>query len=164
MSEPFIGEVRAFGFPFAPRGWALCNGQTLAIGQNQALFAVLGTTYGGDGITTFKLPNLQGATPLHQGQGIALGQAAGTASVTLNARQIPHGHLAMAGASADQSFPAGNFPGNAQGQSQYGNKPNTTLNAATVSPAGGGQPHNNVQPSIVINYAIALVGIFPSRN
>jgi microcystin-dependent protein len=164
MAAPFIGEIRAFAFGFPPRGWELCNGQVLQIRQNPALFSILGTTYGGNGIDTFQLPNLQGSVPLHAGQGIVQGHVGGSAGVTLNVNQIPHSHPALAGDSADQPTLAGNLPGSITGQSQYGTGINTNLNAATVSPTGGGGPHNNMQPSLVINFAIALTGIFPSRS
>jgi len=163
MSEPFVGEVRAVGFAFAPRGWALCNGQLMPIGQNQALFSILGTTYGGDGVQTFALPNLQARSPLHAGQKIALGQIAGVPSVTLQTSQIPHGHMAFGTDAANQPLPAGNLPGTAS-QTQYGTAIDTKENAGCVGPAGGGNPHNNIQPSLVVNFVIALVGIFPSRS
>jgi microcystin-dependent protein len=165
MAQPFLGEIRALGFNYPPKGWAFCNGQTLAISQNQALFSILGTTYGGDGAVTFKLPNLQGAVPVHTGQGIALGQVGGSAGVTLNINQTPHSHPAGAvNATANQPLPVGNLPGNANAQSQYGTGINTSLNSAVITPTGGGTAHNNMQPSLVVNFAIALQGIFPSRN
>jgi microcystin-dependent protein len=164
-TEPFLGEIRAFGFNFAPRGWAQCNGQLLPINQNQALFSILGTTYGGNGQTTFALPNLPGRVPVHAGNGIQLGQAGGAQSVTLQNNQIGHGHAVSASATANAFAAAGNFPASAAGGgSLYGTSADTAMNAAVVSPAGGSQPHDNMQPYTVVNYCIALAGIFPSRS
>jgi len=165
MSEPFLGEIRVVGFNFAPRGWALCNGQLLPINQNTALFSILGTTYGGNGTTTFALPNLQGRVPLHFGNGFVQGQSGGEEGHVLIPAEIPgHSHSAMANASsADAAAPGGNFWGNSQ-QSNYAAIANTTMAAGTVSPAGGGQAHQNLKPFLVLNFVIALVGIFPSRN
>jgi len=163
-TEPFLGEIRAVAFNFAPRGWALCNGQLLAIQTNAALFSILGTTYGGDGRTTFALPNLQGATPVHpNGNTVQLGAAGGSTTVTLTAAQCGHSHpVAAVSAAANQSVPTGHLPA-ATGQ-VYGVTQTTSLNQACLTPAGGGQPHNNLQPYTVVNYVIALQGIFPSRN
>jgi len=163
--EPFLGEVRAVSFGFAPKGWALCNGQLLQINRNQALFSILGTTYGGDGITTFALPNLQAKVPLHVGGGISLGQSAGEQAVTLNTTQIGHSHAIAANATANSFTAAGNFPASAPtGQNLYGPTADTTMNGQIISAAGGSQPHNNMQPYLVINYVIALQGIFPTRS
>jgi microcystin-dependent protein len=171
MSEQYLGEIRAVSFNFAPKGWALCNGQTMPINQYAALFSLLGTTYGGNGTTTFNLPNLQGRTPVHFGSGasgnqVSLGQVGGAESVTLNGNQSPHTHLVAAQSSGGNSnTPSGNLPGASTSPVQaYGATPNTPMNAAMVGPAGGSQPHNNIQPSLVVNYIIALTGIFPSRN
>ena len=163
MSEPFIGEVKIVSFNFPPRGWQFCNGQLLSISQNQALFAILGTTYGGDGISTFALPNLQGAAPLHTGNGVPLGQRSGAAGVSLQTNQIGHGHSVKAAATATTNTAAGSFPAGAP-SNIYGKSSDTAMNAGTIAPAGGGQPHNNMQPYLVMNFVIALVGIFPSRN
>lgn len=163
MSTPFIGEIRAVAFNFPPRGWAFCNGQLLAISQNQALFSILGTTYGGNGITTFALPNLQGRVPAHTGSSITLGEAAGLATVTLTSNEISHSHRVVASAGANANTAAGNFPG-ASSSALYGASPDTTMNAATVSSSGSSQPHDNMQPYLVVNYIIALNGLFPSRN
>ena len=163
MSEPYLGEIKIVSFSFPPKGWAFCNGQLLPINQNQALFSILGTTYGGDGITTFALPNLQGSAPLHLSGNIPLGQKGGAATVTLQGNQIGHGHAVKAAASAGTNTAGGNFPAGAYGN-VYGNSANTAMNAGTISPAGGSQPHNNMQPYLVMNFVIALVGIFPSRN
>lgn len=163
MSEPFIGEVRATGFSIAPRGWALCNGQTLSIAQNQALFSILGTTYGGDGIVTFALPNLQGRVPVGVGNGVTLGESAGSATVTLLTSQIPaHTHAIQASAAAGAEDPTNQGPAGAKA---YG--PATSLVAmagAAIANAGGSQPHENMQPYLTINYIIALTGIYPSRS
>lgn len=163
-TQPYIGEIRAVAFNFAPKGWAFCNGQILPINQNQALFSILGTTYGGNGTTTFALPNLQGRVPLHTSGGIPLGSAAGAQTVTLNLNQIGHSHLVSASASANASVAAGNFPGASPDASGVYGTPADTQMANVVSLAGGGQPHNNLQPYLVVNYVIALVGLFPSRS
>lgn len=169
MSEPFLGEIRMFGFNFAPRGWAFCNGQLLAIAQNTALFSLLGTTYGGNGQTTFALPNLQGRVPLHFGQGAglssySLGQSAGTETVTLTQSQMPaHGHVVTANnGDATASRPANRFPAGGGAYADSGD--GTTMNPTVVATTGGSQPHNNIQPYLALNFCIALVGIFPSRN
>jgi len=169
MSEPFYGEMRIVGFNFAPRGWAFCNGQTLSITQNTALFSLLGTTYGGNGQTTFNLPNLQGATPVHFGGGLNLGQVGGEASHTLITSEIPaHTHAANGNSgAANATTPVGNVwapvPASAS-INAYNTASNGTMNAAAIGSAGGSQPHNNLQPYLVLNIIIALTGIFPSRN
>jgi microcystin-dependent protein len=179
MASPFVAEIRPFCFNFAPKGWALCNGQLFPISQNTALFSLLGWTYGGDGQTTFALPNLQGRVPMHAGQGPGLslrnlGEAGGTETVTL-AQMPAHSHSFSGTSGAADSRNPG--PGsayarstNAQGATggnyyALGTSPGTgPLNAATVAPSGGGQPHNNMQPYLTINWCIALQGIFPPRN
>jgi microcystin-dependent protein len=171
MAEPFLGEIRIFGFNFAPTGWALCNGQTMSIAQNTALFALLGTTYGGDGIETFALPNLQSRVAIHMGQGTGLspydiGEEGGSESVVLNALEMPeHTHAVGAnGAAGTSDRPAGNVPARTKA-SAYGSAPDgTTMNASMIGNAGGNQPHENRQPFLVVNFCIALQGIFPSRN
>ena len=162
MSEPFLAEIRVFGFNFAPKGWALANGQLLPINQNQALFSLLGTTYGGNGIQTFALPNLQGTTPIHAGNSFILGQVGGESNISLNVNQMPgHTHVVTAStAAADQSTPVNNLW--AQGNNAYASASNGSMNA--IATVGGGQPHINTPPYLVLNFAIALVGIFPSRN
>ena len=164
MSEPFLGEIRMFSFNFPPKGWALCNGQILSISQNQALFAILGTTYGGNGQTTFALPNLQGNAPAHVGNSITLGQLGGSAAVTLNTTQIGHGHAVNAAATATTNTAGGNFPASSASNLYGSGGADTTMNAGVVSPSGGGAAHNNMQPYLVISFGIALMGIFPSRN
>jgi microcystin-dependent protein len=164
MSEPFLGEIRIVGFNFPPKGWALCNGTLMQISQNQALFSILGTTYGGNGQTTFALPNLQGRVPLHVGAGLILGQVGGEEVHTLNIIEAGHSHSAMANASsANQAAPGGNVWGNAQ-QSNYAAAANTTMAPGTVSTVGGSQGHENRSPYLVLIFVIALQGIFPSRN
>jgi microcystin-dependent protein len=169
MSEPFLGELRIFGFNFAPRGWAMCNGQVLSIAQNTALFSLLGTTYGGNGQTTFALPDLRGRVPVHFGQGpglsdIDLGEQAGSEVVTLTVDQLAaHNHgIAASNGSATASRPANNFL--AAGGSYATSSDGTTMNPGMVQNAGGSQPHENRQPFLGLNVCIALEGIFPSRN
>jgi microcystin-dependent protein len=163
MAQPFLGEIRLVAFTFPPKGWAFCNGQLLSISQNAALFSILGTTYGGNGINNFALPNLQGSVPAHPGSSITLGQVGGAANVTLNSNQAGHSHVVSASASANANTAAGNFPGGS-GTALYGSSPDTNMNAATIPTSGSSQPHNNMQPYLVLNYVIALTGIFPSRN
>jgi microcystin-dependent protein len=163
-TEPFLGEVRLFAFTYPPKGWAECNGQLMPINANTALFSILGTTYGGNGTTNFALPNLQGKVAVHQGNGIVLGQTGGSQAVTLATNQINHNHLVSANATANSVSAAGNFPASAPAGTLYGPTADTTMNPAILSPTGGSQPHNNLQPYLVVIYCIALQGIFPSRN
>lgn len=164
MSEPFLAEIRMFSFSFAPRGWALCNGQLLPINQNQALFSLLGTTYGGNGQTTFALPNLRGRTPLHFGGGHSLGETAGTEVHTLSQNEMPtHIHFVNgSSAPANAPSPAGNF--SAANAAAYALNPNGVMSPEGVTNVGGSQPHQNMCPYLVISFCIALQGIFPSRN
>ena len=165
MAEPFLSEIRIFSFNFAPKGWALCNGQLLPINQNQALFSLLGTTYGGDGRVTFGLPNLQGNAPIHVGSGHALGEKAGEQAHTLSMSEMPaHTHVASGTAdNGDTVIPAGNLLGGAA--NLYGAAANlTSLIPTSVGNAGGSQAHSNMQPFLVLNFSIALAGIFPSQN
>lgn len=170
MSNPFIGEIRMFGFNFAPVGWAFCQGQLLAINQNTALFALLGTTYGGNGSTTFGLPDLRGRTPLHPGTGgggtYVLGQTGGTENHTLSAAELGSHTHTPSGSSAtpDAASPAGNYWA-AGGVYATTATPGATMQAgALANSAGGGQSHGNMQPYLVLNFSIALAGIFPSPN
>jgi microcystin-dependent protein len=168
MSESFIGEIRIVSFGFAPRGWALCNGQIMPISQNQPLYLVLGTTYGGDGQTTFALPDLQGRTPFHVGAGFALGQHGGEESHMLTIPEMPaHTHAAVASSvnPADQASPAGGFWANA-GISTYSstNQPQGTMSPLIVDAAGENQPHQNLSPYLVLNFVISLQGITLSRS
>jgi len=175
--EPFIGEIKMVGFNFAPRGWALCNGQLLSIAQNSALFSLLGTTFGGDGRTTFALPNLQGRVPIHQGNGAGLtprvmGEMSGTESHTLITTEIPaHQHTGTVSPpcavdDATTASPQNAVPGIAGVAYTPTPSPGVTMAPAsfTTGAAGGSQPHNNLQPYLVVNFVIALEGIFPSRN
>jgi microcystin-dependent protein len=164
MSTPYLGEIRIFSFNFPPKGWAFCNGQLLSIQQNQALFALLGTFYGGNGQTNFALPNLQGATPIYVGNGFPLGQVGGEVNHTLSIEEIPkHTHaLTASSAAADQSVTAGTVWANAPGA--YDTTPGAAMSSAEVSIAGQSQPHNNMPPYLVLNFSIALQGIFPTRN
>ena len=169
MSTPFLGEIRIFPYNFAPRGWAFCGGQNLPIAQNTALFSLLGTTYGGNGQTTFALPDLRSRVPLHSGQGpglssYTLGEVTGTESVTLTVNQMPtHNHLAASTqATAGATRPQNNFP---SGGGAYATATdNTTMNPGHILNAGGNQPVGIVQPILALNFCIALEGIFPSRN
>jgi microcystin-dependent protein len=163
MSEPFLGEVKIISWNFPPKGWAFCNGQLLPINQNQALFAILGTTYGGNGQTTFALPNLQGRSPIHFGNGFPVGEAAGETAHTLTLHELPaHNHILQAtAANGDTPLPtmladANNLYSTAA--------PNTTLTPGSIDNVGGSQPHDNMSPYLVLNFIIALQGIFPSRN
>ncbi|MGO8883311.1 MAG: phage tail protein [Streptosporangiaceae bacterium] len=171
MSEPFLGEIRMFGFSFAPDGWALCNGQLLPISQNTALFSLLGTTYGGDGTTTFALPDLQSRVPVHQGQGAGLssrvqGQAGGTETVTLAATQMPeHTHPVKASSSAAASgIPEGRAMARSSSHIYHDPDASTVMNAKMLGDAGGSEPHGNIQPYLVLNFCISLTGIFPSQS
>jgi microcystin-dependent protein len=180
--EPFLGQISIFGFNFAPRGWATCDGQILPIAQNTALFSLLGTTYGGNGQTTFALPDLRGRVPVHQGQGPGLsaytiGEVTGTEAVTLITTQIPaHSHVAQsavnvaASSLAPSDDPSGAVPTGGTQVNIYTAAPDgtTKMNAGMVTtqvqPSGGSQPHENIQPLLCVNFCIALEGIFPSRN
>lgn len=165
MAEPFLSEIRIFSFNFPPKGWAFCNGQLLPINQNQALFALLGTTYGGNGQTNFALPNLQGRTPIHFGNGHTLGETGGEAAHTLTMNEMTqHTHFAQgSGNNGDTVIPGGSVLGATAGM--YGGATNlTALLPASVTNIGGSQPHENRQPFLVLNFCIALQGIFPSQN
>ncbi|MFL5806984.1 MAG: phage tail protein [Roseiflexaceae bacterium] len=172
MSAPFVAEIRIFGLNFAPTGWAFCNGQLMPISQNTALFSLLGTTYGGDGRTTFALPNLQGSVPMHPGQGPGLsprdlGETGGSNSVTLITSEMPlHSHALQ----ASIGVAAGRDPTDAaiarsRGANAYGPATSlVTMNPQALAVAGGSQPHNNMQPYLTLTFCIALQGIFPSRS
>jgi microcystin-dependent protein len=169
MSNPYIGEIRMFGGNYAPNGWAFCNGALLAIAENDALFALIGTTFGGDGQTTFALPDLRGRAPVHMGQGLSnyvIGQAGGSEQVTLNANQIQaHTHAPLGQTAAgSQTSPAGGVWA-ASTLNQYStNAPSQPLNPAVVQTSGGSQPHDNMMPYLAINFIISLFGIFPSQS
>jgi microcystin-dependent protein len=165
MSDPFIGEIRMFAGTREPIDWAFCQGQLLPISQYDALYALLGTTYGGDGINTFALPDLRGRIPVHQGSGYVLGQAGGAETVTLTTNQLPsHTHVPLAAGAATSNSPAGAFWADSPLTQYSTDTPNTTMNAAAVQAGGGSQPHENMSPYLAINFIIALVGIFPSQN
>lgn len=167
MSEPFLGEIRLMSFGFAPRGWAACDGQLLAINQNQALFSILGTTYGGNGQTNFALPNLRGRVPVHTGGGFTLGQLGGEPSHTLTANETPtHSHPWNASsAPATSGSPANAVLAASVGAAAFAPPSSlVAMDPAAVSQAGGSQPHENTQPYLTVSFCIALQGIFPSRN
>ncbi len=169
MSDPYIGEIRMTGFNFAPQGWAQCNGQLMPIAQNQALFAILGTTYGGNGQTTFALPDLRGRAPMHAGPQFQLGQTAGETQHTLIQSELPtHTHQLTASTTASHSAdPTGRVFGNVQtgDLNIFRVQDNSaTMDGATVSQAGASQPHDNMQPYTVVNFIIALEGVFPPHN
>jgi microcystin-dependent protein len=165
MAEPFLSEIRIMSFGFAPRGWALCNGQSLPINQNQALFSLLGTTFGGDGRTNFALPNLQGRTPIHVGSGHTLGERGGEQAHTLSIAELPtHTHV-MNGSStpADTNTPDGAYLGSVS--NAYGAAADlVSMSPASVTAVGGSQAHLNMQPFLALTFCIALQGIFPSAN
>jgi microcystin-dependent protein len=170
MSEPFLAEIRIVGFNFAPRGWAFCDGQILPINQNQSLYSLLGTTYGGDGRTSFALPDLRSRTPIHRGDSHTLGQKSGAETVTLTAAEIAaHTHAAKASStSANDNTPQGDVlaataaPDLAYRAPQASST--TAIRSGTVTNAGGGQAHDNMQPYLTLGFVIALQGLFPSRN
>ena len=172
MSEPFVGEIRMFAGNFAPRGWAFCDGQLLAVSQNDALFSLLGTIYGGDGRTTFGLPDLRGRIPIHAGHGPGLserrlGAKGGSETETLTVNQLPsHGHpLTGSNAAATTTDPVGNAP--AQGLADYLNPrppPALQMSNQALSNTGGSQPHTNMMPYLCVSFIIALFGIYPSRS
>jgi microcystin-dependent protein len=167
MSEPFLGEIKIVSFNFAPKGWALCNGQLLPINQNQALFSLLGTTYGGNGQTTFALPDFRGRAPVHIGNGIVQGQSAGEENHTLSIAEMPtHTHIAQGTTEPNSTAnPANATWGNLATNNLYSNvAPNTSMHPSCVGNVGGSQPHPNIQPYLVLNFIIALQGIFPSQN
>jgi len=166
MAEPFLSEIRIFSFVFAPKGWALCNGQLLPINQNQALFSLLGTTFGGDGRVNFALPDQRGRTPIHVGSGHTLGERGGEQAHTLSIAELPtHTHLVNASSTATNgsATPNGNFLGG--GNNVY-HAPSslTSMTAGTITNVGGSQSHLNMQPFLTLNFCIALQGIFPSPN
>lgn len=167
MSNPFIGEIRMFGGTFAPAGWAFCSGQLMPISQNDALYTLIGTTYGGDGQETFGIPDFQGRIPIHQGTGFQIGEKAGTESVTLNTQQIPaHNHVAMGSTDAGSQGPAGGvWAAHASQQIYTSNAPSgAQFNAqAAIGGTGGNQPHDNMMPFLVVSFIISLFGIFPSQ-
>ena len=172
MAQPYIGEIRMFAGNFAPAGWMFCDGTQLAISENDALFTLLGTTYGGDGQETFNLPDLRGRVPIHQGAApggstYTIGQTGGSESVTLTTQKIPaHNHNLLATtAVGTQVNPGGNLLANSQGPQPYiQESPDAGLNQQALSPVGGSQPHENLQPILGISFIISLFGLFPPRS
>jgi len=174
MSDPFVAEIRIFPFNFAPKGWAFCDGQILPLSQNTALFSLLGTTYGGDGKSNFALPNMQGNAPMHPGQGPGLslhdlGETGGSETVSLLESEIPsHSHGLMASTQpGEDPAPAGEALARSVGANLYQTVTNTNivnLSDNAVTPAGGDQPHNNMQPYLTLNFCIALQGVYPPRT
>jgi microcystin-dependent protein len=167
VSSPYVGEIRMFGGNFAPVGWAFCQGQLLSIDENPTLFQLIGTTYGGDGESTFALPNLASRIPVHTGQNYVLGEAGGEETVTLTTQQIPaHAHaLSASTGTGAQSSPAGNVLASSATVALYsGEAPNVSLAPQSVQATGGSQPHDNMQPFVAINFIISLFGIFPTPN
>lgn len=167
MAEPFLSEIRIMSFVFAPKGWALCNGQLLPINQNQALFSLLGTTFGGDGQVNFALPDLRGRTPIHVGSGHTLGERGGEQAHTLSIAELPtHAHVMSAGSAAPtQPLPSGNlFTRQAPANPYIAPTALQAADAATVANTGGSQAHLNMQPFLTLSFCIALQGIFPSPN
>ena len=167
MSQPFIGEIRMFAGNFAPVGWAFCNGAVIPISENDALFNLIGTTYGGDGQSTFALPNLQSRVPIHVGPGFALGQSGGAETVTLTTSQIPaHSHVpqATANAGVQPSPESGVWAANTSLSPYIDVAPSTAMDPGALQSSGGSQPHDNMIPFLVINFIISLFGIFPSQS
>lgn len=169
MSQPYVGEIRMFAGNFAPVGWAFCNGQLVPISENPTLFQLIGTTYGGDGQNTFALPNLQSRLPVAVGPGFALGQTGGAESVTLTTSQIPaHSHQFLASAATGtQKTPAGNMVAGIGGGSSAAYiqaAPNVAMAPDSIGSAGASQPHDNMQPFLVLNFIISLFGVFPSQS
>jgi microcystin-dependent protein len=176
MSQPFVGEIRMFGGSFAPAGWAFCDGQLMPISENDTLFNLIGTTFGGDGQSTFGMPDLRGRVPIHAGTAksgntYVLGESGGVESVTISTQQMPtHSHPALAAATGQVASPAGAVLANAT-STQTGMKiystvvtPNTPINANSISPSGGSQPHDNIQQTLAVSFIISLFGIFPQPN
>ncbi len=166
MNEPYVGEIRLFSFGRIPRGWALCDGRVLPINTNQALYSILGTTYGGDGRTTFALPDLRGRVPVHVGNGVPLGQKAGEETHVLTINEMPaHTHVVNGSSdSATVKAASGNVWGASTNNIYSDNQLNTYMNTQALSTSGNSLPHQNMQPYSVANYCMALVGIYPSRN
>ncbi|HEX2684206.1 MAG TPA: tail fiber protein [Ferruginibacter sp.] len=166
LVDPFLSEIRIFSFNFAPQGWAMCNGQLLPINQNQALFSLLGTTYGGNGQTNFALPDLRGRVPMHEGAGFSLGQRGGEEAHTISIGEMPaHTHAVSGSADSPTSATAaGNFFASNTSFTPYSNTVEVAMSPSCVGNAGGSQPHENRSPFLTLNCCIALQGIFPSPN
>jgi len=167
MGQPFIGEIKMFGGNFAPVGWMFCQGQTLPISENDALFQLIGTTYGGDGQQTFNLPNLAGRLPVHQGPGFVMGQASGTETVTITDQQTPthnHGMIATSNISNQTDIANNVVAQSSTGKLYVEDTPTAGLSNLVVSNVGGSQPHDNMQPYLCVNFIISLYGIFPTQG
>jgi microcystin-dependent protein len=165
MAQPYVGEIRMFGGNFAPAGWMFCEGQLLPISENETLFQLIGTTYGGDGESTFALPDLRGRIPIHQGNGFILAETGGAEEITLTVNQVPaHSHPLLASSGpGTASTPIGNVLAESPSVSLYiEDSPNSNLNPQAVAPVGGSQPHTNFQPYLCVDFIISLFGIFPS--
>jgi microcystin-dependent protein len=164
MAQPYVGEIRMFAGNFAPAGWMFCEGQLLPISENETLFQLIGTTYGGDGESTFALPNLSGRIPIHQGNGFILAETGGAEEITLTVNQIPaHSHPCLASADVPAlSSPTNNLLGQAPAKFYRAGTPTLQLAPAVINPVGGSQPHTNFQPYLCIDFIISLFGIFPS--
>jgi microcystin-dependent protein len=165
MAQPYVGEIRLFAGNFAPAGWMFCDGQLLPISENETLFQLIGTTYGGDGQSTFGLPDMRGRIPVHQGNGYVLAESGGAEEITLTVNQIPaHGHAVLATAGiAGSPSPGNNLLATTVGNVYFpGPGAQAAMNPESVTPVGGAQPHNNLQPYVCIHYIISLFGIFPS--
>ena len=170
MSDPYIGEIRIFAGNFAPAGWAFCSGSPIPISENDALFTLIGTTYGGDGQETFGLPDLQGRVPVHQGNGLVIGESSGVETVTLTTAQLPtHNHFMLGStAGASSNDPTNNVLASLPQQvnrTAYGqDPPPTTLDPSSLSPDGGSQPHDNMMPYLAVSFIISLYGVFPPSS
>lgn len=167
MATPFLGEIKIFSFNFPPRGWAFCNGQFLPINQNQALFALLGTTYGGNGQTIFALPDLRSRVLIHRGSGFTMGQAGGEAAHTINVSELPvHAHVMNATDEVQDTIVPANtaYLANTTPSESYAGTGADVMHSSMLTTTGGSQAHNNIQPTLVLNFCIALQGIFPSQN
>ena len=167
MAQPYVGEIRMFAGNFAPAGWMFCEGQLLPISENETLFQLIGTTYGGDGQSTFALPDLRGRLPIHQGNGFILAETGGAEEITLTVNQIPaHTHPLLASAGpGNANAPAGNITGESSAVKIYVSEvPTANLNPSAVTPVGGSQPHTNFQPYLCVDFIISLFGIFPSAT
>ncbi len=171
MSEPFVGEIRMFAGNFAPQGWALCDGQLLATSQNDALFSLFGTIYGGDGRTSFGLPDLRGRLPIHMGQGPgfstrSIGQRSGSEAVTISSNELPAHSHALSGSTdaASETSPSGNVLGTMSSNTYATSAPSAAMSTSAIGSVGGGQSHYNLQPTLCVNFIVALYGTYPSRN
>jgi microcystin-dependent protein len=165
MAQPYVGEIRMFAGNFAPAGWMFCEGQLLPISENETLFQLIGTTYGGDGQSTFALPDLRGRLPIHQGNGFILAETGGAEEITLTVQQIPaHSHaLLCSGVVGNDPNPGGNLPAESSAVSLYhSSAPTTPMAPQSISPVGGSQPHTNMQPYLCVDFIISLFGIFPN--